>query len=115
MDEDQAIFLEDKEKAFDRIEWDWLFATLKFFGFGDKFISFLKSMYKDAKSSVITNGYQSEYFDITRGIRQGDMLSALLYIIQMEPLAEKIRQNKSIKGIKVKLNNMQNLLTCVLV
>ena len=96
MNEDQVVFLEDKEKAFDRIEWDWLFATLNFFGFGDIFINFLKTMYKDAKSSIITNGYQSEYFDITRGIRQGDSLSALLYIIQMEPYPQNVHDHDNL-------------------
>ena len=65
-------------------------------------------MYKNAKSSIMTNGHQSSYFDITRGIRQGDSLSALLYIIQLEPLAEKIRHSNAIEGIKLKLKHVQN-------
>ena len=39
-------------------------------------------MYKGMKSAILTNGYQSPYFSVTRGIRQGDSLSALLYIIE---------------------------------
>ena len=98
----------DQEKAFDRIEWDWLYATLKQFNFGDRFIDWLTTLYKDAKSSILTNGVQSAYFDISRGIRQGDSLSALLYIVQFEPLAEKIRQSESIEGITVSLDNIEN-------
>lgn len=56
----------------------------------------------------MTNGYQSEYFNISRGIRQGDSLSALLYIIQCEPLAEKLRTYSTIKGISVELKNSDN-------
>ena len=78
---DSIILLQDQEKAFDRVEWDWLFSTLRYFGFGEKFIGWLVTLYKNAKSSIMTNGLQSAYFDITRGIRQGDSLSALLYII----------------------------------
>ena len=106
LDEEAIIFLQDQFKAFDRVEWAWLFSTMRHFNFGDTFIGWLNTFYKKAKSSVITNGYQSQYFDITRGIRQGDSLSALLYIIQIEPLAEKIRQERSLEGIKVKLTNM---------
>ena len=62
-------------------------------------------MYRDAKSCIMTNGIQSEYFDIGRGIRQGDSLSALLYIIQFEPLSEMLRTSTSIEGISVKLEN----------
>ena len=103
-----VILLQDQEKAYDRVEWNWLFSSLRSFGFGDKFIGWLKSMYKNAKSSIITNGHQSAYFDITRGIRQGDSLSGLLYIIQLEPLAQKIRTDNSVEGIKLRLNNQNN-------
>ena len=108
MDLESVIFLKDDEKAFDRVEWGWLFSTLKHFGFGDNFIKWLKIMYKNSKSSILTNGFQSEFFNITRGIRQGDSLSALLYILQMEPLAEKIRQINSIKGVTINLKNLDN-------
>ena len=45
-------------------------------------------MNQNAKSAIVTNGVVSEYFDISRGIRQVYSMSALLYIIQAEPLAE---------------------------
>ena len=57
--------------------------------------------------SIMANGYQSEYFDISRGIRQGDSLSALLYIIQFEPLMSKIRNSADIEGVTVNLNNLK--------
>ena len=104
---DDAIFLLlDQEKAFDKIEWDWLFATLKHFNFGTKFISWLQTMYQNARSCILTNGHQSAYFDITRGIRQGDSLSALLYIIQFEPLANKLRQTDTTEGIEIHLSHI---------
>ena len=101
-----AVLLQlDQEKAFDRIEWDWLFKVLAHFNFGETFIGHLKTLYKNAKSCIITNGYQSRYFEVSRGIRQGDSLSALLFIIQFEPLLAKIRAEKDIKGISVNLRN----------
>ena len=99
--DDSVIMLLDQEKAFDRVEWDWLFKVLRRFNFGEKFIGWIKTMYQNAKSAIMTNGVVSEYFDISRGIRQGDAMSALLYIIQAEPLAEAIRQSHSIKGIDI--------------
>ena len=97
--DDSVIMLLDQEKAFDRVEWDWLFKVLHRFNFGEKFIGWFKTMYQNAKSAIMTNGVASEYFDISRGIRQGDAMSALIYILQAEPLAEAIRQSNSIKGI----------------
>ena len=60
----------------------------------------------------MTNGIQSAYFDISRGIRQGDSLSALLYIIQFEPLAQKLRSDVRIKGVDVELKNCNNVIYC---
>ena len=102
----------DQEKAFDRVEWRWLFTTLEKFNFGPTFISHLKTLYTNAKSCVMTNGIQSAYFDISRGIRQGDSLSALLYIIQFEPLAQKLRSDVRIKGVDVELKNCNNVIYC---
>ena len=101
MDDDNLILLIDQEKAFDRVEWEWMFYVLNKFNFGEYFINWIQILYKNMKSSILTNGYTSPYFPITRGIRQGDSLSALLYIIQSEPLSESIRCNNSVKGIEI--------------
>ena len=105
-DDDSVIMLLDQEKAFDRVEWNWLFAVLHAFDFPEKFISWIRTMYEYAKTSILTNGVQSEFFNITRGIRQGDAMSALLYIIQAEPLATKIKCSDEIKGIIIE-NHME--------
>ena len=104
--EDDFIIQLDQEKAYDRVEWEWLFKVLEHFNFGEKFIGYLKTLYKNARSSVLTNGYQSSYFEISRGIRQGDALSALLFIIQFEPLMEKIRKDQQIQGISINLTHI---------
>ena len=105
MDDENVVLLLDQQKAFDRVEWDWLFSVLHAFDFGEKFISWIRIMYKNMKSAVTTNGYVSSYFPVTRGIRQGDCLSALLYIIQAEPLAEYIRKSDTVRGIEIKDHN----------
>ena len=108
---DSIILQLDQEKAFDRVEWDWLFSVLSFFNFGDVFIENLKTLYRNAKVSIMTNGYQSHYFDISRGIRQGDSLSALLYVIQFEPLMSKIRNSSDIKGVTLDLKHLNEKVT----
>ena len=107
MDDENLILLIDQEKAFDRVEWDWMFYVLRKFNFGEYFINWIKILYKNMKSAILTNGFLSPYFPITRGIRQGDSLSALLYVMQSEPLSECIRCSSSVRGIPINDTNGQ--------
>lgn len=96
----EAIISLDAEKAFDRVEWDYLFHTLLKFGFGCKFIKLIKLIYTDPIASVCTNSISSDYFSLYRGIKQGDPLSPLLFVLAIEPLSIALRNNSNIKGIE---------------
>ena len=80
------LFL-DFEKAFDSLEWDFIFSTLEKFGFGNDFIQWIKILYNDPKASIKVNGWISKEFQIFRGIRQGCPVSALLFILCTEIIA----------------------------
>lgn len=95
------IALVDFEKAFDTIEWSFLFESLQRYNFGDSFIGWIKTLYTDISSCTGNNGYFSRYFNLSRGLRQGCSISALLFILVAEILAIAIRSNKNINGIKV--------------
>ncbi len=85
----------DFEKAFDSLNWNFLFKTLEHLNFGDKFISYVKTMYKDIESMVINNGKSGKPFKLQRGVRQGCPLSDYLFIIALETLANRIRNEKN--------------------
>ena len=93
------MVLIDFEKAFDTISWSFLYETLMFFNFGNTFIKYIKLLYSKPLCCVSNNGYHSEFFQNTRGIRQGCPISALLFLLCVEVLAINIRENKEIKGI----------------
>ena len=91
----------DFEKAFDSISWKFLHTTLQHFGFGENFRKWISTIYNNSHSCVTNNGYHSEFFKITRGIRQGCPISALLFVLVVEVMANNIRKNSEIKGIEL--------------
>ena len=95
------IVLVDFRKAFDSIEWEFLFKTLEKFNFGNMFMRWIKILYTDISSCVGNNGFYAGYFNLTRGIRQGCPISALLFLIVAEIIAISLRDNNNIKGLTV--------------
>ena len=91
----------DYEKAFDTVEWEFVIECLTFFNFGNTIINWVKILYMDIKSCVINNGWFSDFFNPSRGVRQGCPLSPYLFIIVAEIFAISIRKNDKIKGINI--------------
>ena len=93
-----SIIFIDYQKAFDRVKWGWALQCLEKFNFGPKIIQWIHMVYKNAKTCLLTNGYRSCYFPISRSMRQGCPVSPLIFILQAEPLACAKRKNKNIIG-----------------
>uniref|UniRef100_A0A3B3WIQ9 Reverse transcriptase domain-containing protein n=1 Tax=Poecilia mexicana TaxID=48701 RepID=A0A3B3WIQ9_9TELE len=98
----QAIILGlDAQKAFDTVDWSFLFIVLSKFNFSSKFIKIIQELYNKPTGKIRINGGLSEEIKIERGCRQGCSISPLLFAIFIEPLAQWIRQNTKIHGIKI--------------
>ena len=91
----------DQQKAFDRVSHVYLFKVLSAFGLGENFVKWIKTIYKDIFSSVIINHFISVPFSLTRSVRQGCCLSPLLYVLCLEPLFIKIRNDNDVKGFQI--------------
>ena len=91
----------DQEKAFDRVDHEFLFRTLRHFGFGETFVAWVKTIYTHITSKVKNKGFLSGVIHITRGVRQGCPLSQLLYVVVAEVLANAIRADDTIRGINL--------------
>ena len=94
-----AILSLDQEKAFDRVDWGFMYATLRKMGFGSSFLKWVSLFYTDVQSAVNVNGYLSPFFSLSRGVHQGCPLSPLLYVLVSEVLACNIRANPRIEGL----------------
>ena len=93
-----AILSLDQEKAFDRVDWSFLLATLTRMGFHTSFLRWIRLFYNAVQSAVIVNGHVSNFFSLTQGVRQGCPLASLLYDLVAEVLAANIRANPAIAG-----------------
>ena len=98
--ESAFIFL-DQEKAFDRVNHEFLYKTMKAFGIGPSFIHWVRQIYSNATTRVKVNGFLSENIPLRRGVRQGCPLSPLLYVLIIEILALQFRKNPDIVGFTV--------------
>ena len=91
----------DAEKAFDRVHWGYVSAVLTKFGLVGGIHDAIMAMYSNPSARVFSADALSTPFQITNGTRQGCPLSPLIFNLVMEPLAESIRSNKNISGIRI--------------
>lgn len=80
------MFKLDITKAFDSINWQYLLERLQAFGFGSRWREWICALFRTSTSKVILNGKPGEPIHQARGVRQGDPLSLMLFILAMEPL-----------------------------
>ena len=97
-DEPGILISLDQEKAFNRVDRSFLMNLLQHFGFGPSFCRWILTLYHGANMQVMVNGWLSRKIDLQRGVRQGDSFSPMLYILCVEVLAAKIRNNPEIEG-----------------
>lgn len=88
-------------KAFDSVEWQYLWECLQ--GFGPNFIKWVQLLYQSPKARIFVNSWISDQFPLERGMLQGCPLFPLLYALAAEPLAIAIRAAPNVAGLLEKI------------
>ena len=99
---DGIIAFLDFAKAFDSIEWGFIYESLNKLNFGQNFIKWIKTLYADPKMLIKNNGWLTEHISVTRSVKQGCPVSALLFIVAIKMLSIRLKQNNLIQGLKVR-------------
>ncbi|WVZ55767.1 hypothetical protein U9M48_006389 [Paspalum notatum var. saurae] len=82
-----ALFFKlDITKAFDSVRWEYLLTLLKRLGFPPRWCDWIAVLLSTASSRVLVNGVPSAPIKHGRGLRQGDPLSPLLFVLSIDPL-----------------------------
>ena len=61
----------------------------------------MQILLRNQESCLISGGTTTKYFKLEKGIRQGDRISAYLFILVLEIAFIFIKENKNIKGINI--------------
>ena len=97
-----AIVLLDFDKAYDRIDWQFLEHTLLRMGFTEQWVGWVLALYSSASAAVKVNGEVGDFFDIKRSVRQGCPLAPYLFILVADVLGYMLQEeSRNIKGLKL--------------
>ena len=86
-----AIFI-DFSKAYDRINREFLWHKLSMMGVTGTILNSLKSLYDDVQCAVRINNTPSDWFSVSTGLKQGCILSPLLFNAFVNDLVQKLNQ-----------------------
>jgi hypothetical protein len=88
-----AVFL-DFEKAYHRVNWDYMFRVLERMKCGSAFIAWVRLLDTDPEARLMIDGNILPGLHPTRGVKQGDPLSALLVLMVIKPRGSLLRAHE---------------------
>lgn len=86
----------DFEKAFDKVEHSLMMKIMELKGFPNRWLTWMKLIFTTGTSYVLLNGVPEKVFHCKRGVRQGDPLSPLLFVLAADFFARFVELGKTV-------------------
>ena len=90
LDSSLLITFIDIRKAFDCVHRQSVWNILRSYGIPDKIIGIIQNFYKDSRCAVRADGQQGEWFQIVTGVRQGCLLSPLIFLLVVDWILKRV-------------------------
>ena len=87
-----VIFKLDIEKTYDHVNWEAFLDLLKRMGFGVRWCRWIRACISTVQFSVLFNGSPANFFGSSRGLKQGDPLSPMLFLVMMEVFSKMMQR-----------------------
>ena len=97
--QDVYVLSIDFYKAFDCVDHIFFKKVLECSDFSDTFCDHIFALFQNSETTVIVNGFVSNFFPINRGVRQGDPHSLYFFKIFIESMFRSILSNNLIDGV----------------
>ncbi|WVZ81320.1 LOW QUALITY PROTEIN: hypothetical protein U9M48_028710, partial [Paspalum notatum var. saurae] len=97
-----VVFNIDFEKAYDKVRWEFLQQALRMKGFNSTWCTWVQTCVQEGNVGIKVHDQLGSYFQMRKGLRQGDPLSPVLFNIVVDMLAIIVSRTKAfglIKGV----------------
>jgi len=105
-----VLFKVDFEKAYDSVDWKFLYYMMGRLGFNERWIKWIRACLKSVTVSILVNANPTNEFKPKRGLRQGYPLAPFLFLIVVEGMMSLDREasrKKLLEGIEVGYRSVQ--------
>ena len=91
----------DMEKAFDRVDRDYIWTTMEMMNLGSSFTYAMKLLHTGTSAIAVVNGFRTKRFQVDSGVRQGCPIAPLLYAISTEPFRSMVELDTQFNGLTI--------------
>ena len=92
----------DLRKAYDSVNRELLWKAMREYGISGKIVRIMNSLYENTRAQVRVNGVLSEHLSLKTGVKQGCVLSPLLFNIFIDWVVRRVMKNVGDTGIAIK-------------